>query len=104
MILYIALKLHDAYPPGPRMTIYFWCVMFFWFEGVLYTMIGAVSYNSKTFVKSWMDVLGMRSRKKLKAMPKLGVKVSSIYVIHRTTVLSVFLAIINLTVQVMLLH
>lgn len=104
ILLYISLKLHDAYPPGLRAVLYFWAGFYFWLEGVLYTMIGAVSYNSKTFVKSWTDVLGVKDRKKLLSMPKLGVKVSSIYMIHRTTVLSVFLAVINLTVQAMLMH
>ena len=102
--LYISLKLHDAYPPGMRAAVGFWALFYFWLEGVLYTMIGAVSYNSQSFVKSWTDILGVKSRKTLTSMPKLGVKVSSIYVIHRTTVLFVFLSVINLTVQAMLLQ
>ena len=104
IVLYILLKLHDAYPPVSQGIFTFWAMMWFCLEAVIYTVLGGVSYNSKAFVKSWTDVLGVKDRKKLKSMPPLGVQISSIYTIHRTTVLFVFLAVINLAVQAMLLN
>lgn len=65
-------------------------------------MLGNVNHFSRGFVKSWVDVLGAKSRKKLKAMPALEIKLWTVYGMKRTTVLSVFLIVINTTVQAIL--
>ena len=104
LVLLLTFRFHHEYPPSIKIAMTFWSLIWFWLEGVVYTMLGGVSYYSKSFVKSWTDVLGVKSRKKLKSMPTLGVKISSVYVIHRTTVLSVILTVINLTVQLLLLN
>ena len=103
-MIYFALKFHDSFPLPITAMFIFWSVLWFVLEGFLYTTLGNVNYCSRNFVKSWTDVLGVKSRRKLKSLPPLGVKIGNIYIIHRTTVLSIFLAIVNLTVHALLLH
>lgn len=100
----LALKFHDTLPLPVYIGFVGWAVGCFFMEGIMFTMLGNVNHYSRTFVTSWTETVGKKSRKKLKSMRPLGVKIGDIYVIHRTTVLSVFLTVVNLTVQVLLLH
>ena len=99
-----SLKFHDAFPIAIYSGFPMWAIGWFFIEGIMYTMLGSVSTYSRNFVKSWTEVVSSKSRKRLKSMRPLGVKIGNIYVIHRTTVLSMFLVIVNLTVQVLLLY
>ena len=104
ILIFVTLRFHDVLPPTILTLYIIWSFgVFFYLEGVIFTKLGNVSYYSGQVLRSWTEVLGAKSRKKLKAMPSLGVKVGSIYVIKRTTVLSVFLVVINLTVQALLI-
>ena len=99
-----ALKLHDFLPPTLYSFFPTWAIGWFFIEGIMYTMLGNISTYSRSFVKSWTEVVSAKGRKKLKSMRPMGVKIGNIYVIHRTTVLSIFLAIANLAVQFLLLY
>ena len=102
-MIHVVLKYHDSFPTAITGMHTFWSVIWFLLEGFLYTQLGNVNHYSRNFVKSWTDVLGVKSRKTLRSLPPLGVKIGSIYNIHRTTVLSIFLVVINITVQALLL-
>ena len=103
-LICITVKLHDAYPPAIYSLVVFWTLLWFYLEGVVYTMLGSVNHYSRGFLKSWTDVLGVKSRKKLRSMRPLGIRLGHVYVIHRTTVLFIYLTVMNTTVSVLLMH
>ena len=103
--IFVTVRLHSDIPLMLYGLIALWSLAFFVVEGLLYTMMGNVNYYSEETLKSWRDGMGKNSangRKRLRSLRPLGIRVGSIYVIHRTTVMYIFLAIANCTVQALL--
>ena len=101
--IYINVRFHNAFPLPIYGVLAFWSVAWFVVEGLLYTMLGNLNYYSKRVIKSWKNGVGSQmNRKRLNAMRPLGISVGSIYVIHRTTVMFIFLSVANFTVQTLL--
>ena len=103
--IFVTVRLHSDIPLMLYGLIALWSLAFFVVEGLLYTMMGNVNYYSEETLKSWRDRMGKNSangRKRLRSLRPLGIRVGSIYVIHRTTVMYIFLAIANCTVQALL--
>ena len=102
--LILSLKFQDKFPLAIYSVFVAWSFTSFFMEGIMFTMLGHASHYSRTLMTSWTEVVGSKSRKRLKSMRPLGVQIGNIYVVHRTTVLSIFLVVANSTVQVLLLH
>ena len=104
LTIFVAMRLHGNFPMVFYGLFAVWSVLWFVIEGLMYTMLGNVNYYSRGVVQSWTDTVGTKSRKKLRSMRPMGIKAGTIYVVHRTTVMHVFLAIANFTVQTLLVH
>ena len=100
--IYINLRFHNSFPLPIYGVFAFWSVAWFVVEGLLYTMLGNLNYYSRRVIKSWKNGVGSQNRKRMNAMRPLGISVGSIYVIHRTTVMYIFLSVANFTVQTLL--
>ena len=101
-MIFVTARLHWNFPLVFYGLFAFWSVAWFVVQGLMYTMLGNVNYYSRRVVQSWTDVVVPKSRKRLRSMKPMGIKAGSIYVIHRTTVMHVFSAIANFTVQTLL--
>ena len=100
--IYVTVRLHNDFPLMIYGIFALWSVVWFVVEGFLYTMMGKVNHYSQRAVKSWVDRMGPKRRKRLRSFRPLGIRMGNIYVIHRTTVMYIFLAIANFTVQTLL--
>ena len=79
-----------------------WSLAWFVVEALLYTTMGKVNYYSERAVKTWMCRVGAKGPRRLRSLRPIGVRVGSVYMIYRATVMYIFLDIANFTVQTVL--
>ena len=106
----ISIKLHDVIPlPGfgifPLMAISWTGMEFF-----IYPLLGKIYERSGEFKERWRERLEnagtemekAEGKRQSRALQCLGIQISSVYTVKKTTVLIVVGAVINLTVNFLL--
>ena len=100
--IFVTVRLHSDLPLMIYGLCGCWSLGWFVVEALLYTTMGKVNYYSEGAVKTWMDRMGAKGRRRLRSLRPMGIGVGSVYVIRRATVMYIFLAIANFTVQALL--
>ncbi|CAG7733190.1 unnamed protein product [Allacma fusca] len=77
--------------------------MWFFIEADMYPLLGQINYSSKNYLSSWKLQLGKETRRDFRSMFPLGVQVSIVNSIDRSTVLNLWSVILTLVINLILI-